>query len=183
MSRKMSESKILKYSEIRQKIYDQLEKLQVELDDITTNVTSRRSIDIKNIDRALEIEVDATKLIHIMHTETKKIQANAGVKQLLETEENEELPFNYDIDRQIDQVDEIYGFIMEAFNEFVEIIIQYSMSHSRPDLLRHILKKIHKSRNPSPKIVRNKRRTQSATRASHKKHSSRKRSTRRHSAK
>jgi hypothetical protein len=172
-----SKSKILKYSEIRQKIYDKLEELQVELDDITTNVTSRRSIDIKNIDRALEIEVDATKLMHIMHTETKKIQANTGVKQLLKTEENEELPFNYDIDRQIDQVDEIHGFIMEAFNEFVEIIIQYSMSHSRPDLLRHILKKMHKSRNPSPKIVRDKRRTRSA-----KKHSSRKRSTRRHSA-
>jgi deoxyribodipyrimidine photolyase len=173
-----SKSKILKYSEIRQKIYDKLEELQVELDDITTNVTSRRSIDIKNIDRALEIEVDATKLMHIMHTETKKIQANAGVKQFLQTEENEELSFNYNIDRQIDQVDEIHGFIMEAFNEFVEIIIQYSMSHSRPDLLRHILKKMHKSRNPSPKIVHDKRRTQSA-----KKHSSRKRSTRRHSAK
>jgi hypothetical protein len=169
-----SKSKILKYSEIRQKIYDKLEELQVELDDITTNVTSGRFIDKKDIDRALEIEVDATKLMHIMHTETKKIQANADVKHFLQ---NEELPFNYDIDRQIDQVDEIYGFIMEAFNEFLEIVIQYSMSHSRPDLLRHILKKMHKSRNPSPKIVRDKRRTQSA-----KKHSSRKRSTRRHSA-
>jgi hypothetical protein len=172
-----SQSKILKYSEIRQKIYDQLEKLQVELDDITTNVTSGRSIDIKDIDRALEIEVDATKLMHIMHTETKKIQANAGVKQLLETEENEELPSNYDIDRQIDQVDEIHGFIMEAFNELIDSVIKYSMSHSRPNLLKHILKKMHKSRNPSPKIVRHKRRTRSATR------DSRKRSTRRHSAK
>ena len=173
-----SKSKILKYSEIRQKIYDKLEELQVELDDITTNVTSGRSIDIKDIDRAFKIEADTTKLMHIMHIETKKIQANAGVKHFLQNEENEELSFNYNIDRQVDQVDEIYGFIMEAFNEFLEIVIQYSMSHSRPDLLRHILKKVHKSRNPSPKIVRDKRRTRSA-----KKHSSRKRSTRRHSAK
>jgi hypothetical protein len=177
-----SQSKILKYSEIRQKIYDKLEKIQVELDDITTNVTSGRSIDRKDIDRALEIEVDVTKLMHIMHTETKKIQANAGVKQFLQTEENEELSFNYNIERQIDQVDEIHGFIMEAFNELLEIVIQYSMSHSRPDLLKHILKKMHKSRNPSPKIVRDKRRTRSANRSSRKRHSSRKRSTRRHSA-
>jgi len=173
-----SKSKILKYSEIRQTIYDKLEELQVELDDITTNVTSGRYINLEDIDRAFEIEVDAKKLMYIMHTETKKIQANTGVQYFLKNQDNS---FEYDIDRQIDQVDEIHGFIMEAFNEFVDIVIQYSMSHSRPDLLKHILKKMHKSRKPL--IVRDKRRTRSATRVSRKKHSSRKRSTRRHSAK
>ena len=173
-----SQSKILKYSEIREKIYDKLEELQVELDDITTNVTSGRSIDRKDINRAFEIEVDAKKLKRIMDNETKKIQANAGVQHFLKNQDNS---FEYDIDRQVEQVDEIYGFIMEAFNEFVDIVIQYAMSHSRPDLLKYTLKKTRNSRNPL--IVRDKRRTRSATHASRKKHSSRKRSTRRHSAK
>ena len=167
-----SESKFTKYSENRQTTHDKLEELQIELDEITTNVTSGRYINLKDIDRAFQIEVDAKKLKRKMDIETKKIQANADVQRFLKNQDNS---FDYDIDRQVEQVDEIYGFIMEAFNEFLDIVMQHAMSHSRPDLLKYTLKKMRNSRKPS--IVRDKRRTRSATRAS------RKRSTRRHSAK
>ena len=167
-----SESKFTKYSENRQTTHDKLEELQIELDEITTNVTSGRYINLEDINRAFQIEVDAEKLKRKMDIETKKIQANAGVQRFLKNQDNS---FEYDIDRQVEQVDEIYGFIMEAFNEFLDIVMQHAMSHSRPDLLRHTLKKMRNSRKPS--IVRDKRRTRSANRAS------RKRSTRRHSAK
>ena len=30
---------------------------------------------------------------------------------------------------------------MEAFNEFLDIVMQHAMSHSRPDLLKYTLKK------------------------------------------
>ena len=167
-----SESKFTKYSENRQTTHDKLEELQIELDEITTNVTSGRYINLEDINRAFQIEVDAEKLKRKMDIETKKIQANAGVQRFLKNQDNS---FEYDIDRQVEQVDEIYGFIMEAFNEFLDIVMQHAMSHSRPDLLKYTLKKMRNSRKPS--IVRDKRRTRSANRAS------RKRSTRRHSAK
>ena len=170
-----SESKFTKYSENRQTTHDKLEELQIELDEITTNVTSGRYINLKDIDRAFKIEVDAEKLKRKMDIETKKIQANADVQRFLKNQDNS---FEYDIDRQVEQVDEIYGFIMEAFKEFTEFVIQHAISHSRPDLLKYTLKKMRNSRKPS--IVRDKRRTRSANRASRKKHSSRKR---RHSAK
>ena len=170
-----SKSKFTKYSENRQTTHDKLEELQIELDDITTNVTSGRYINLEDINRAFQIEVDAEKLKRKMDIETKKIQANADVKDFLKNQNNS---FDYDIDKQVAQVDEIHGFIVEAFNEFVEFVIQYAMSHSRPDLLKHTLKKMRNSRKPS--IVRDKRRTRSATRASRKRHASRKR---RHSAK
>lgn len=169
-----SESKFTKYSENRQTTHDKLEELQIELEDILTNVSSGR-INTNDIDRAFKIEVDAEKLKRKMDIETKKIQANASVQRFLKNQDNS---FDYDIDRQVEQVDEIYGFIMEAFKEFTEFVIQYAISHSRPDLLKYTLKKMRNSRKPS--IVRDKRRTRSANRASRKKHSRRKR---RHSAK
>lgn len=169
-----SESKFTKYSENRQTTHDKLEELQIELEDILTNVSSGR-INTNDIDRAFKIEVDAEKLKRKMDIETKKIQANASVQRFLKNQDNS---FDYDIDRQVEQVDEIYGFIMEAFKEFTEFVIQYAISHSRPDLLKYTLKKMRNSRKPS--IVRDKRLTRSANRASRKKHASRKR---RHSAK
>lgn len=170
-----SESKFTKYSENRQTTHDKLEELQIELEDILTNVRSGRYINLEDINRAFQIEVDAEKLKRKMDIETKKIQANADVQHFLKNQDNS---FEYDIDRQVEQVDEIYGFIMEAFNKFLDIVMQHAMSHSRPDLLKYTLKKMRNSRKPS--IVRDKRRTRSANRASRKKHSSRKR---RHSAK
>lgn len=170
-----SESKFTKYSENRQITHDKLEELQIELDEITTNVTSGRYINLKDIDRAFQIEVDVEKLKRKMDIETKKIQANADVQRFLKNQDNS---FEYDIDRQVEQVDEIYGFIIEAFNEFLDIVMQHAMSHSRPDLLKYTLKKMRNSRKPS--IVRDKRRTRSANHASRKKYSSRKRH---HSAK
>lgn len=74
-----SESKFTKYSENRQTTHDKLEELQIELDEITTNVTSGRYINLKDIDRAFKIEVDAEKLKRKMDIETKKIKANADV--------------------------------------------------------------------------------------------------------
>ena len=133
-----SESKFTKYSENRQTTHDKLEELQIELDEITTNVTSGRYINLKDIDRAFKIEVDAEKLKRKMDIETKKIQANADVQRFLKNQDNS---FEYDIDRQVEQVDEIYGFIIEAFKEFTEFVIQHAMSHSRPDLLKYTLKK------------------------------------------
>ena len=45
-----SESKFTKYSENRQTTHDKLEELKIELDEITTNVTSGRYINLKDID-------------------------------------------------------------------------------------------------------------------------------------
>lgn len=132
------ESKFTKYSENRQTTHDKLEELQIELDDILTNVRSGRYINLEDINKAFQIEVDAEKLKRKMDIETKKIKANAGVQHFLKNQDNS---FDYDIDKQVEQVDEIYGFIMEAFNEFLDIIMQYAMSHSRPDLLKYTLKK------------------------------------------
>ena len=67
-----SESKFTKYSENRQTTHDKLEELQIELDEITTNVTSGRYINLKVIDRVFKIEVDAEKLKRKMDIETKK---------------------------------------------------------------------------------------------------------------
>ena len=90
-----SESKFTKYSENRQTTHDKLEELQIELDEITTNVTSGRYINLKDIDRAFKIEVDAEKLKRKMDIETKKIQANADVQRFLKNQDNS---FDYDID-------------------------------------------------------------------------------------
>lgn len=153
-----------------------LEVLLTELEGLSSS-TSVSAIK-QDINRAITIHNKAARIYYTIHYRYDDIEPIVR-KQLVRLYGNEEnIPFENDIDEQIKNVDELHGFIMDEYANFIESVKVVAISHSRPDILKYLHNKIKSSK--KLKSSRKMQRAKSANRASRKKHSSRKR---RHSAK
>ena len=157
-----------------------LEILLLELEELSKHA----NISQQDINRAIIIHNKAARIYYIIHHKYDDIEPTVSKrleKLYGKNNESESIPFENDIYRQLENVDELHGFMMEEYANFIESVKVYAIGHSRADILKYLYNKIHSSK--KRKSPRKTQRAKSANRYSRKRHSSRKRSTRRHSAK
>jgi len=170
------------FSKSCERAVEALEILLTELEELSKRASVSQSIK-QDINRAIVIHNKAARIYYIIHykyddiepTVTKRLEQLYG-----KNNESENIPFENDIYRQLENVDELYGFMMKEYVNFIESIKMYAMGYSRPDILKYMYNKIHSSK--KLKSPRKTQRAKSANRSSRKRHSNHKRSTRRHSA-
>ena len=144
-----------------------------------------------DINRAITIHNKAARIYYTIHYRYDDIKPIVNEQLVLlygrkniPFDENDteipdiDIPSENDIDEIIKNVDELHGFIMNEYANFIESVKVIAISQSRPDILKYLYNKIKSSK--KLKSPRKTQRAKSANRASRKKHSSRKR---RHSAK